>query len=108
VANAAEVSYRLFIGGEWLDTDQRLAVRSPYDGTVVAEVACGNRSHAETAIDAAERAMHLPLPAHWRVNESPSYRADHMPYGGINGRGEHTRRPCLCCFRAHGNGELLF
>ncbi len=42
-------------------------MRSPYDGEEVAEVAWGNRAHAEAAIDAAQRAMTLPLAAHSRA-----------------------------------------
>jgi acyl-CoA reductase-like NAD-dependent aldehyde dehydrogenase len=58
---------KLLIGGEWVETSDWLEVRSPYSGDVVGRVpsAGGNETHA--AIDAAERALAEPLPAHKRA-----------------------------------------
>jgi acyl-CoA reductase-like NAD-dependent aldehyde dehydrogenase len=58
---------RLLIAGEWVETDDWLEVRSPYSGEVVGRVAKAGAEHARAAIDAAEKAMADPLPAHKRA-----------------------------------------
>src|SRR6478609_4808803 len=58
---------RLFVGGEWVETGDWLDVRSPYSGEVVGRVAKGGADQTRRAIDAAERAMREPLPAHKRA-----------------------------------------
>ncbi len=58
---------KLFIDGEWLETGEWLEVRSPYDGSLVGRVAKGDAAHARIAVDAAERAMSKPIPAHERA-----------------------------------------
>src|SRR5689334_6087400 len=67
MAIAIESGTNLFIGGEWVETERKFRVRSPYDASTVAEVGWGDRSHAQAAIDAAERAMKSPLPVHRRA-----------------------------------------
>ena len=57
----------LFIGGGWIDTGEWLEVASPYDGSLVGRVAKGGAAEARRAVDAAERAMAEPLPAHERA-----------------------------------------
>src|ERR671919_394730 len=57
----------LFVGGEWVETGDWIEVRSPYSGDVVGRVAKGNADETRRAIDAAERAMADPLPAHKRA-----------------------------------------
>ncbi len=57
----------LFIAGEWVETGNWLEVRSPYSNEVVGRVARGGAEEARRAIDAAEQAMHDPLPAHKRA-----------------------------------------
>ena len=57
----------LLVGGEWIETGEWLEVRSPYSGEVVARVARASADEARRAIDAAERAMEEPLPAHKRA-----------------------------------------
>jgi acyl-CoA reductase-like NAD-dependent aldehyde dehydrogenase len=57
----------LLVGGEWIETGDWLEVRSPYSGDVVARVASAGADEARRAIDAAERAMEEPLPAHKRA-----------------------------------------
>jgi acyl-CoA reductase-like NAD-dependent aldehyde dehydrogenase len=64
---ATATERRLFIGGEWVETDDWLEVRSPYSGDVVGRVAQGGAAEARRAIDAAEAAMTEPLPAHKRA-----------------------------------------
>jgi acyl-CoA reductase-like NAD-dependent aldehyde dehydrogenase len=61
------IERRLLIDGGWVETGDWFEVRSPYDGSVVARVAKGGSREARTAIDAAERAMASPLPAHERA-----------------------------------------
>ncbi|MDP8910678.1 MAG: aldehyde dehydrogenase family protein, partial [Actinomycetota bacterium] len=65
VATATE--RRLYLGGEWVETGEWLAVRSPYSHEVVARVARGGAEETRRAVDAAEHAMREPLPAHRRA-----------------------------------------
>src|SRR6266511_1052651 len=58
---------KLLIGGEWVETGDWLEVRSPYSGEVVGRVAKAGADEARAAIDAAEKAMAEPLPAHQRA-----------------------------------------
>jgi acyl-CoA reductase-like NAD-dependent aldehyde dehydrogenase len=55
------------IAGEWIETGEWLDVRSPYSGEVVGRVAKAGTEETRRAIDAAERAMREPLPAHKRA-----------------------------------------
>lgn len=66
-ASTAQSNVTLLIGGEWVKTKEQHSVHSPYDGTLVAQVGWGNGTHAKLAVDAAERAMLSPLPAHRRA-----------------------------------------
>ncbi len=61
------VERKLLIGGEWIETGNWLDVTSPYSGDVVGRVAKGGAAETKRAIDAAERAMQSPLPAHKRA-----------------------------------------
>jgi acyl-CoA reductase-like NAD-dependent aldehyde dehydrogenase len=58
---------KLLLDGEWIDTGEWQDVDSPYSGETVARVARAGPEHARTALDAAERAMSSPLPAHERA-----------------------------------------
>src|ERR687888_464667 len=58
---------KVFVGGEWMETGDWLEVRSPYSGEVVGRVAKAGAAETRRAIDAAERAMAEPLPAHKRA-----------------------------------------
>ena len=62
-----ETVHKLLIGGEWYETGETIDVTSPYDGSVVGRVAYGGADDARRAIDAAERAMKHPVPAHERA-----------------------------------------
>jgi acyl-CoA reductase-like NAD-dependent aldehyde dehydrogenase len=61
------VERRLFVAGEWVETGEWLEVRSPYSGDVVGRVAKGGAGETRRALDAAERALAEPLPAHMRA-----------------------------------------
>jgi acyl-CoA reductase-like NAD-dependent aldehyde dehydrogenase len=65
VATIAEK--RLLIDGDWVETGDWVDVRSPYSGEVVGRVAKAGAAETSTAIEAAERAMQEPLPAHKRA-----------------------------------------
>ena len=58
---------RLLLDGEWIASDDWVEVASPYDGSPVARVAKVGAAEARAAVDAAERAMQDPLPAHERA-----------------------------------------
>jgi acyl-CoA reductase-like NAD-dependent aldehyde dehydrogenase len=64
---ATATERKLLIGGEWVETGEWLEVRSPYSGDVVGRVAKAGADEARAAIDAAEKAMADPLPAHKRA-----------------------------------------
>ena len=64
---AALTEKSLLIGGNWVETGDWIEVRSPYSGDVVGRVAKGGADETCQAVDAAERAMHEPLPAHKRA-----------------------------------------
>ncbi|HEY3050660.1 MAG TPA: aldehyde dehydrogenase family protein [Gaiellaceae bacterium] len=64
---ATATERKLLIGGEWVETGDWVEVRSPYSGDVVGRVAKAGAAEARAAIDAAERAMADPLPAHKRA-----------------------------------------
>ncbi|HEX2110301.1 MAG TPA: aldehyde dehydrogenase family protein [Gaiellaceae bacterium] len=57
----------LLIDGDRVETGEWHDVRSPYSGEVVGRVARADAALARRAIDAAERAMAEPLPAHRRA-----------------------------------------
>jgi aldehyde dehydrogenase (NAD+) len=42
--------YSMFIGGDWVDTDERFEIRSPATEELMASVAKGGREHAGRAI----------------------------------------------------------
>jgi acyl-CoA reductase-like NAD-dependent aldehyde dehydrogenase len=58
---------KLLLDGEWIETGEWQDVDSPYSGETVARVARAGAEHARRALDAAERAMSSPLPAHERA-----------------------------------------
>src|SRR5437588_6694884 len=58
---------KLFVGGKWIETADWLEIRSPYSAEVVGRVAKAGKAETRRAIDAAERAMQEPLPAHKRA-----------------------------------------
>ena len=65
---AATVSERkLLIGGDWIETGEWLEVRSPYDGSLVGRVPEAGAEETDRALDAAEQAMHEPLPTYERA-----------------------------------------
>ena len=64
---ATATERKLLIDGEWVETGDWLDVRSPYSGEVVGRVAKGGADETRRALDAADRALATPLPAHKRA-----------------------------------------
>jgi acyl-CoA reductase-like NAD-dependent aldehyde dehydrogenase len=64
---ATATERKLLLDGEWIETGEWVDVRSPYSGESVARVAKAGADEARRAVDAAERAMREPLPAHKRA-----------------------------------------
>ncbi len=58
---APPTTEKLYLDGEWIDTDDHLDVRSPYSGEIVATVARAGADEARRAVNAAARAMREPL-----------------------------------------------
>src|SRR5262245_28417198 len=58
---------KLLVDGEWVETGDWVEVASPYDGALVARVARAGAAETRAAVDAADRAMRDPLPAHKRA-----------------------------------------
>ena len=67
MATTATAERKLLLDGEWIETGEWVEVASPYDGSLVARVAKAGATEARAAVDAAERAMRDPLPAHKRA-----------------------------------------
>jgi acyl-CoA reductase-like NAD-dependent aldehyde dehydrogenase len=64
---ATATERKLLIDGEWVETGDWLEVRSPYSGEIVGRVAKGGAQETRRAVDAAARALEMPLPAHKRA-----------------------------------------
>jgi acyl-CoA reductase-like NAD-dependent aldehyde dehydrogenase len=64
---ATAIERKLLIGGEWVETSAWIEVRSPYDGELVGRVPKAGAAETRRALDAAERAMSEPVPAHERA-----------------------------------------
>jgi acyl-CoA reductase-like NAD-dependent aldehyde dehydrogenase len=64
---ATATERKLLINGDWIETGDWVDVTSPYSGEVVGRVAKGGAAEARRAVDAAERALESPLPAHKRA-----------------------------------------
>ena len=64
---ATATERKLLIDGEWVETGAWIDVRSPYSGDVVGRVAKGGADETRRALDAADRALAAPLPAHKRA-----------------------------------------
>jgi acyl-CoA reductase-like NAD-dependent aldehyde dehydrogenase len=67
MATTTEPVRKLLVGGAWYETGETLDVNSPFDGSLVAQVAYGGADDARRAIDAAAEAMRNPVPAHERA-----------------------------------------
>src|SRR5437764_8346450 len=57
----------LLIDGEWVETGDWADIRSPFSGEVVGRVAKAGAGEARQALEAADRALQSPLPAHKRA-----------------------------------------
>src|SRR4051812_24202374 len=64
---ATATDRRLLLGGEGIETGDWIDVTSPYSGDIVGRVPKAGAEEARLAVDAAERAMADPIPAHERA-----------------------------------------
>lgn len=64
--------YRMFIGGEWVDSEERYELVNPATEAVVATAAKGNTGHVDAAVAAAKASFER---GEWR-NTAPARRAD--------------------------------
>ena len=46
---------KMYVGGKWIDKDDKIDVLNPYDGSVIDTVPRGDTSDVEAAIASAER-----------------------------------------------------
>ena len=90
---ATATERKLLIGGEWVETGDWLEVRSPYSGDVVGRVAKAGADEARRAIDAAEKAMADPLPAHKRAEILVKVVAGHRAAATTRSRARSRPRP---------------
>ena len=67
MATTTEPVRKMLVDGDWYETGETLDVTSPFDGSLVAQVAYGGADDARRAIDAAAKAMRTPVPAHERA-----------------------------------------
>jgi acyl-CoA reductase-like NAD-dependent aldehyde dehydrogenase len=49
--------FPMYIGGEWVESDETLEIVGPSSGEVVATVACGGAEHIDRAVEAAAKAF---------------------------------------------------
>ena len=59
--------HALLIDGQQVETGEWTDVLSPFSGELVGRIAAGGAAEAQRALDAADRAMQTPLPAHERA-----------------------------------------
>src|SRR3954468_12525024 len=64
---ATATDHPLLIDGERVETGDWAEVRSPGCGELVGRIAKGGAAEARRALDAADRALRTPLPAHERA-----------------------------------------
>jgi glyceraldehyde-3-phosphate dehydrogenase (NADP+) len=60
---------KMLIGDRWVDKDERIEVRNPYDGQLVDTVPAGSADDVKAALDAAEQGFLISrdLPVHRRI-----------------------------------------
>ena len=61
-------STRMLIGGEWVSRTERIAVRNPFDNTLVGEVPCANVEDVRAAIHEASLALQREFALHARYD----------------------------------------
>ena len=64
---ASTIDHALLIDGQQVETGEWTDVASPYSGELVGRISTGGAAEARRALDAAERALQAPLPAHERA-----------------------------------------
>ncbi len=59
---------KFLLAGEWVEREERLEVRDPDDGAVIAEVAVASEDDVDQAVDAARRSLQQPLSTRTRID----------------------------------------
>jgi glyceraldehyde-3-phosphate dehydrogenase (NADP+) len=61
-------NYKIYLGGKWVDRPEKIRVESPYDNSLVAQVAAASKADYSKAIDMADKAFAVTreLPAYKR------------------------------------------
>ena len=59
---------KMFIGGNWVDKDEKIDVHNPFDGSVIDTVPRGDAQDVEAAITSAQRGAEImrTMPAYER------------------------------------------
>ena len=63
--------YKMYLAGEWVDSDESITVRSPYDGQLAGTVAAASRADYTRAIARAQEAFAI-------TRELPSYKREEV------------------------------
>src|SRR5512146_1603602 len=64
---ASTIDHALLIDGQQVETGDWTNVLSPYSGEIIGRIAAGGAAETRRALDAADRALRSPLPAHERA-----------------------------------------
>jgi len=84
---------RMYIGGEWVDGDEKNEVINPYDGSVIDTVPSAGLENLDMAIDWTMRFAKEVDSGNLHINSGPAWRADLMPYGGLKESGMGKEGP---------------
>jgi acyl-CoA reductase-like NAD-dependent aldehyde dehydrogenase len=98
----------MYIGGEWVDRDEKTEVINPYDGSVIDTAPSAGLEDLDMAsdtnyglstgiftqnVDWAMRFAKEVDSGNLHVNSGPAWRADLMPYGGLKESGTGKEGP---------------
>jgi glyceraldehyde-3-phosphate dehydrogenase (NADP+) len=64
-------NYKIYLGGKWVDRKEKMAVESPYDGSLVGKVAMASREDFTKAIEIAHESFKL-------TRQLPSYKREEV------------------------------
>ena len=100
---------QMLIGGQWVDRDRTIPVTNPFSGEVIGQVPRSDLEDVDIALASALQAARRIQVGGVMINEVPTFRVDHMPYGGMKMSGfgreglkyavEEMTEIKLICFR---------
>lgn len=64
--------FKMYLGGKWLDSKNRIRVTNPYDNTLTGTVAAASKEDFTKAIDFAHKTFAI-------TRELPSYKREQTP-----------------------------